>query len=628
MSKAKDHKPSGINPKRKGEPVALMTPDFLGEQKEQLRQLLPHVFTEGKIDVEKLRAALGETADERPERYAFTWAGKRQSILELQKPTWGTLIPAKGESVNFDTTQNIFIEGENLEVLKLLYKAYFGRVKMIYIDPPYNTGGDFVYPDNFADPKDAYLRVSGQKDDDGNLRTSNPESSGRYHSAWLSMMYPRLFLARQLLRDDGVIFVSIDDHEIFNLRLLMNEIFGEENFLIQLIWHRRQMADSRNQDRASTDHEYVVVFKRGAAKLRGIDVDTEKYQNPDNDPRGEWFSADLTGLANKEQRPNLHYDVTNPETGMVYPPSPTRGWGCGQEKMAWYIANKRILWPSKPDGRPRLKKFLSEVKNFQTGFSSMLDVGHTTEGTRTIQELFGEKIFPFAKPVSLIAELIRQATEADGNDIVFDFFAGSATTAQAVMEQNAKDGGNRRFVLVQLPEPTGRKDFPTIADLSLERIRRVSKSLDSTEKKQDLLKGAQSQDTGCVAFKLVMSNFKKWIQEENATPEKLAQAMELFNDPLANGWKPENVIYEVAVKEGFSLALRVEKISAVKGNKIFQVTDAEKGQSFRICLDDDLKAATVKELNLKKDELFICRDMAIDDKTAANLALQCRLKTI
>src|SRR5436305_1092002 len=453
------------------ESVETASPNILVEQTEQLKLIFPQVFSEGKIDFKKLRAALGDLGDTQPERYSFTWAGKRDATLLLQTPSYATLAPAEDESVDFESTQNQFIEGDNLEVLKLLYKSYSGRVKMIYIDPPYNTGNDFVYPDNYTDPLETYLEVTGQKDAAGNLLTSNPETSGRYHSAWLSMMYPRLYLARQLLTDDGIIFVSINDHEIYNLRILMNEIFGEESFLACFIWHRRQMPDSRNQDRASIDHEYVLSYRKPNAKLRGNDIDITKYKNPDNDPRGNWFSADITGLANKEQRPNLHYDVVNPKTGIVYRPSPTRGWSCSRETFQQHIERDEILWPSNPAGRPRLKKFLKDVENFQTGFSSILKVGFTTEGTRTLQELFGEKSMPFPKPVSLIKTLVKQSTSND--DIILDLFAGSCTTAQAVLELNHEDDGNRRFIMVQLPELTDNPQFPTIAEIGKERMRRV-----------------------------------------------------------------------------------------------------------------------------------------------------------
>ena len=609
-------------------------PDFAAERLASLRQLVPEAFTEEKVDFDKLRAALGGDMDERPERYSFTWAGKRQAILELQKPTWGTLVPDRKDSVNFDTTQNLFVEGENLEVLKLLYKSYFGRVKLIYIDPPYNTGKDFVYPDNFADPKEAYLRVTGQKDAEGNLLTSNPESSGRYHSAWLSMMYPRLFLARQLLRDDGVIFVSIDDHEVHNLRLLMNEVFGEENFIAQIVWKGRQFPDARAVTRVSTDHEYLLAFSRGElAEFRGTERDESKFANPDNDPRGPWMSRSLLGLATKEQRPNLHYSFTDPKAGVSFAPPATGGWRYSQTRMKQMIEEGRILFPAAPDGRPREKKFRKELEHEYTTFPSIIDDVFTAHGTSEIRELFGFQAFDFPKPTELLRRLVEQITSDD--DLVLDFFAGSASLGHAVLLQNVRDGGCRSFICVQLPQVTEaggeirRKGFENLAEIAKKRLQLATKRVaDNESDKLKLHRSDSSFDLGFASFTLVPSTFKLWPGADKSRPEEYARTMELFADPLVDGWKPEKVIYEVALREGFSLTARLEKLPGIKGNTVWRVTDADKGQSFRLCLDNELKPATVRALALAKDDLFICRDVALDDKLAANLALQCRLKTI
>jgi adenine-specific DNA-methyltransferase len=420
--------------------VAPASGDVVEAQVGALKILFPEAFVEGKIDFDKLRLAIGAFGESGPGRFNFSWAGKLDAISLLQTPSRATLVPCSEESVTFDGTTNVFIEGDNLEVLKILLKPYFGRVKLIYIDPPYNTGQDFVYPDNYADPLKTYLQLTAQVDAEGNLLTSNPETSGRYHSTWLSMMYPRLFLARQLLRDDGVIFVSIDDHEVHHLRLVMNEIFGEESFLACFVWQRRQVSDNRNLNNVSTDHEYVLAYAQGSGALMGTAKDLTKYSNPDDDPRGPWMSDNLTGLANREQRPNLHYDLVNPETGASYPPSTSRGWAYDPGSMARLIAEGRILWPAKEDGRPRLKRFLNEIRSQFTGFSSIQDFGYTTDGTHTIEELFGEKLISFPKPVELPKKLCEQGTSSDGDDIVLDFFAGSCTTAQAVLELNR---GNR-----------------------------------------------------------------------------------------------------------------------------------------------------------------------------------------
>ncbi len=626
------------------ESVSTKSANVFQERQDKFRSLFPEVFTEGKIDIGSLLDALGEQAtidyeiiqtrlssnggliEFVPERYKFTWTDKQEAIGLLQKTTSATLVPAPEESVHFDSTQHLFIEGENLEVLKLLYKPYFGRVKMIYIDPPYNTGQDFIYPDDYETPLETYLQRTGQSDRNGNWLSSNPEQNGRYHSKWLTMMYPRLFVARQLLRDDGVIFVSIDDHEIHHLRLLMNEIFGEESFFACFIWHRRQNADNRNKDRASTDHEYVLGYRKSEAVLRGEDIDLSKYKNPDNDPRGPWFSADITGLANRDRRPNLHYNVINPETGDVYSPSPTRGWAVSRERFQEYIKKDLILWPSRPDGRPRRKKFLKDVTNFQTGFSSILDVGFTSEGTRELQSLFGEKIFQFPKPVSLIKALVRQATTEDEKDIVLDFFAGSCTGAQAVLELNREDGGNRRFIMVQLPEPTERDDYSTIAEIGKERIRRVIAQIQAENEGQ--LPLYEDEDLGFRVFKLTASNFQPWPELTNIDGETYVHQVELNLTPLADAWQARDLVYEVALKEGLSLTSEIEVLENVGGHTVYRLHDPDKEQTIHICLDGHIGSVRIiEQLGLSQEDLFFCRDTALDDTVGSNLELNCRLRT-
>ena len=612
------------------EPVNRETAAIVSDQIEQLKELFPHAFTEGKIDFDKLKESLGEEIDSRPERYSFTWAGKRDAIRLLQTPSRATLVPAKKESVNFDETNNIFIEGDNLEVLKLLYKSYFGRVKMIYIDPPYNTGNDFVYPDNFADPLDTYLKLTGQKTAEGNLLTSNPETSGRYHSAWLSMMYPRLFVARQLLQDDGAIFVSIDDHEEYNLRIVMNEVFGEENYIGSLIWKRRQNVDSRSKTGLSVDHEYLLIYrKNNESRLRGQEKDLTKYSNPDNDTRGSWMSADMTGLATKEQRPNLHYDLINPKTGIAYP-CPENGWRYSKSTMARLIEDGRVIWPSLPTGRPRLRKYQNDLIDEFTGLSSILQTVFNTQGTRELKDLFdGDEVMDFPKPVDLIKEIVQQGTSSDNGDVVLDFFSGSCTTAQSVFEKNREDGGKRRFIMVQLPEPTGSKDYPTIADIGKERIRRViAKMKKEKEGKLELKNGNGTEDLGFKVFKLAESNYKLWTGPDKKDPEAYAAQMAAFTDPFVPGWKPENVIWEVAIKEGYGLNSEIIRMTGITENAVYHVSDPDKGQRFRICLDEELKPAAIRALALGKNDLFICRDKAMTDELVANLALQCRLKTI
>ena len=435
--------------------------DITGEQLARLKELLPGAFSEGKVDWEKLRVFLSDgDAEFKDERYHLNWAGKTNVFRVLQSPTTATLSPCREESMDFDDSDNLFIEGENLEALKVLQKSYFGKVRTIYIDPPYNTGNDhFIYPDRFAGSKDAYLKRIGDKDEQGRMTREgmfrrNSRENGHFHSNWLSMIYPRLFLARNLLRDDGVIFVSIDDNEAHNLRMAMNEIFGEENFVAQLVWKSRQIVDSRNKTNASTDHEYVFVYARDSEKVKilGKQIDKGKYSNPDNGPRGPWMSNSILGLATASQRPNLHYAIHNPNTGAEYRCPPDTGWRYSRKTMEQKISDKRIVFPKNPTGRPREKKFFSEIKSEFTGLSSVVpeDVGYTLNGTREVRDMMGGRYFDFPKPVSLLGFLARQGIKNE-DDIVLDFFAGSCTTAHAVLQLNAEDGGKRRFICIQMP---------------------------------------------------------------------------------------------------------------------------------------------------------------------------------
>ncbi|WP_368257739.1 site-specific DNA-methyltransferase, partial [Intestinimonas butyriciproducens] len=413
---------------------------------DKLRSVFPECVSEGKLDIDKLLSLCGEYIDNDFEKYKFEWKGKADCLRLAQKRSTGTLRPCPEESVDWDTTQNLYIEGDNLEVLKLLQTAYYRKVKMIYIDPPYNTGNDFVYADDFADPMARYKEVTQQ------TTKSNPETMGRYHTNWLNMMYPRLRLAANLLRDDGVIFISIDDVEIDNLKKLCNEIFGEENFVAQFIWQSRQNKDNRNITGVSIDHEYVVCYTKqfGHRVFRGTDRKTEQYKNPDNDPRGPWTSANMVGLATADARPNLHYDLINPADGRNYG-CPEKGWRYDRNTMNRLIQEGRIIWPDNPDGRPRKKSFLNELSDNLPGFSSVFSTGvYTNTATKEIGGLFNKYLFDFPKPVEVIKQLVSQVSNTD--DIILDFFSGSATTAHAVMQLNAEDGGNRRFILVQLPE--------------------------------------------------------------------------------------------------------------------------------------------------------------------------------
>jgi len=564
-------------------------------QFEKLKEHFPEVINEGKIDWEKLKATLGEDIYFSNERYVLNWAGKSEAFKVLQSPTTATLAPVKEESVNFNNTGHIFIEGENLEVLKVLQKSYYGKVKMIYIDPPYNTGNDhFIYPDRFSESKGDYLKRVGEKDEEGYLTREgmyrkNSRDSGHYHSNWLNMMYPRLFLARNLLKDDGVIFISIDDNEVHNLRLLMNEIFGEENFVAQFIWKRRQNVDSRSKNGASVDHEYLICYRKTEnGVIRGAEKDLNKYSNPDNDPRGDWMSADMTGLATKDQRPNLHYDLINPKTGKTYKCPPT-GWRYEPQRMKELITNKEIIFPRNSDGRPRRKKFQKDLESEFTGFSTVLQTVFNTQGTREVRTIFEEKeFFDFPKPKDLIKLIVQQGTSSNPeNEIVLDFFTGSGTTAHAVLELNKEESTNRRYVCVQLPEECDTKGeaylagYKNIADLAKERIRRVIRNIENereAEKKEKAGKLAFDDenesaqvDLGFKVFKLQPSNFKIWRGSQFENGEQLAKQLEAFTDPTKEGSEEENILYELLLKSGFDLNSKIEHkgdVYLINGNEM------------------------------------------------------------
>ncbi len=540
------------------EKLPLTSPDLTQELLDQLRAAAPQVFGEDKIDFAKLRAALGDAVDDSPERYGLTWAGKRDAFRHVQTPSVGTLRPQLAESVNWDTTENLIIEGDNLEVLKLLQKPYHGQVKLIYIDPPYNTGNEFIYPDNFREGLDEYLRYSGQLTDASTAASTNRETSGRYHSAWLSMMYPRLLLARNLLREDGVIFVSIDDHEVHNLRLLMDEVFGEENFVGVFVWRRRS-SSALAERQVSSDHEYVVAFQKTSFSSLGIKKDFANYRNSDDDSRGDWVAGDLTVGMSKDQRPNQYYELVDPDTGKIYSANPNRVWAYIPESMDKLIAEKRVLFPEDVSRRPMLKRFKSELKSEANPISTWLDkTGLNSEATRQMQDLMGDAPFSYPKPVSLLKTLVISSSET--NDLILDFFAGSGTTAQAVLEANEEDGGNRRFILVQLPEQTDKKDYPTIAHITRERVRRVIQKLAKGEAGQLSFDPARAGRRGFRAFTLDASNFKTW--DATATDAPLADQLALFADNLRAGRTDADRLYELVLKSGLPLGSKVELIDA------------------------------------------------------------------
>lgn len=561
---------------------------------EGLKALFPEAVPEGRIDFEVLKGLLGAAVDERDEKYGLNWHHKRRARQIALTPSTGTLLPCPDESVDWDTTQNLMIEGDNLEVLKLLQKSYAGMVKLIYIDPPYNTGKDFVYPDDFSDNVRNYLELTGQVEG-GRKISSNTEASGRFHTDWLNMMYPRLKIARTLLHPDGVILVSCDDGEVANLRVILNEIYGEENFIAQFVWKARQFTDARANTNISTDHEYIVAYARDDGfSLKGIGRDEFKFTNIDNDLRGDWMSRSMLGLATRDQRPNLHYDIIEPSTGRVFPPNPSTGWRYSKEKMAELISEGKVLFPKNDDGRPREKKFRKEMRSEFIAFRSIIDGIHTADGTQEIRSLFGVDLFAFPKPTDLIGRLVEQVA-ADG-DIVLDFFAGSGTTGHALLKQNAAENLIRRYILVQLPEPldpSNREqkvaaDFcdnlkkpRTIAELTKERLRRSAKRLDE---ENPLFKG----DFGFRVYKLAPSNIRAWEPDAADLETSLLKNAE----HLVQGRGEQDVLYELLLKLGLDLCVPIET-KTIAGKPVHSIG----GGALIVCLADGLTKDVIELLS-------------------------------
>ncbi|HZY90333.1 MAG TPA: DNA methyltransferase, partial [Gemmataceae bacterium] len=494
------------------------------------------------------------------------------------------------------------------------------------------------YPDDYKDPLKTYLELTGQADAEGNLLTSNPETSGRYHSAWLSMMYPRLFLARQLLREDGVICVSIDDHEVHHLRVLMNEVFGEENFVATIIWQKMDSPSRNEENRAISDyHDYIVCYARDQ-ESKGLRPQSkpeivEGYQVklPDGQmARRRQLRKNGKG-ARRQDRPTLWYALTAPDGTTVWPLAP-EGW-----EGRWVLS--RETWQEREKGglTEWIKRDYGWVPYYleiapeepEVPWSTIWDdVDQNRQAKAEFSALMGRDVdFTNPKPSNLIRRLVSIASGED--DIVCDFFAGSSTTGHAVLEANREDGSNRKFILVQLPEPTGNKSFPTIADIGKERIRRVIARLKkANEGTLDLKDRDTPEDLGFKVFKLAKPHIQQWSADGNRDPDAYAAKLALFNDPLVPGWTAANVLWEVALREGFSLNTRFARQELGNGNTVWEVSDPDSGQQFAVCLDEEVRADLSRHYALAPERLFVCRDKALDDTAAANLALQCRLKTI
>lgn len=578
------------------------------------RRLITKWGVKRSIDFDKLRQLLSsDIVEGNEERYQFTWPDKRKAILAANAPINATLRPCPEESVDFDTTQNLYIEGDNLDVLKCLKETYLHKVKMIYIDPPYNTGNDFVYEDDFAESASEYLANSGQFDEQGNRLVTNTESNGRFHTDWLNMIYPRLKVARDLLTEDGVIFISIDDHEVENLKKICNEIFGEQNFIAQLVWERA-FAPKNDAKFVSNSHDYILMFSKNInnfeiGRLPRTEEADARYSNPDNDPRGVWQSDNLTV---KTYSPSGDYPITCPSGRVVEPPA-GRCWSLSAKTFAERLNDNRIWFGADGNGVPRIKRFLSELKFDGMAPTSLLfykEVGHSQEGSQEVIKLFGDKgVFDGPKPVRLLERLITLANLKE-DSIVLDFFSGSATTAHAVMKKNAEKEKHCRFIMVQLPEEVSdkKKDqgYKNICEIGKERIRRAGAKI-----KADSPLTTQNLDTGFRVLKLDSSNMKDVFY----SPKETSQ-LELFRyvDNVKDDRTSEDLLFQVMLELGATLDSKIEE-SEVDGKTIFNVGDGY----LVACFDQKVTDEVVTSIAKMQPTYAVLRDTSLaNDATATN----------
>jgi adenine-specific DNA-methyltransferase len=645
-------------------PIEKLIPKFLFDEEKikQLKQIAPEAFADGKINWETLKENLGDYLEEDvqdAEHFGLFWPGKREARRLTVIPSQGALVPISGEGLDEEETQNIFIEGENLEVLKLLQKSYAGRIKMIYIDPPYNTGNDFVYEDDFTEPLQEYLRRTGQLDEEGKPFSTNTRADGRFHSKWLSMMYPRLRLARNLLRDDGVIFISIDDNEIHNLRSIMNEIFGEENSIGILVWEKKKKG-AFLAGNLTNIKEYIVVFAKSNSSFLGLigEIATEEETYPvikttntratrvikkgiiSKFKEKNHFVASGTRISAGNMEMILLSDMVIKNFILTSDVKVDSNWIYSQTLLDEY-ADKKELYVTqdlyfrrivKEPRNKRLKDILFRVGEedragavYEPSENLYSDGWGTNEdGNAELHELLGiQNLFQFSKPSKLIAKLIYSLRKTDG--IILDFFAGSGTTAQSVLEVNKHDNGKRKFILVQIPEKcdeeseAAKAGYEFITEITKKRIRNVSKRIKKEKGKTDV---------GFKIFRLMKSNFRTWKNYEGQSVEDLEKQFSLFASPLTDGWKSEDVLFEIFLLEGFPLDSEVQLQKEYKKNSVNLITSEFCKHKLLICLDKKLMPETVANLKIVDGDIFICLDSAITDQDKVRLADKGLIKTI
>lgn len=563
------------------------------------------------IDFDILKQELSDVIVEGDEeRYQFTWPDKKKSILLANAPINKTLRPCREESVDFDNTENLYIEGDNLEVLKLLQETYLGKIKLIYIDPPYNTGHDFVYSDNFAQSVEEYINNSGQIDEEGNRLFSNTDSNGRFHTDWLNMLYPRLRVAKDLLANDGVIFISIDTNEQHNLRKICDDLFGEKCFITDFIWNSRKSVS--NDAIVSLNHNYTLVYAKSithfieAKSSFKFADDGEGFSNPDNDPRGKWKADpfDSPGI-----RPNLTFAIKNPNTGVEYWPPEGRCWRTGEKEYLEFLKDNRIVFGKNGTSKPQLKRFYSEAQSKGLTPKSLWDdCGTATDGTKEILDMFGKRVFDTPKPTSFIKKIIDLAGK--GECIILDFFSGSSTTAHAVMQLNAEDGGNRKFIMVQLPEETDAKSeaykagYKNICEIGKERIRRAAKKIAQENPEAKF-------DGGFRVLKCDSSNMKDVYYNPAAYEPSLFNNLE---DNIKSDRTPEDLLFQVMLDLGVLLSSKIDE-TIIAGKKVFNVED----NYLIACFDKDITDDTIKAIAQQKPYYFVMRDNGFaSDSVATN----------
>ena len=622
--------------------LRMQTANKADENFRKLAAMFPNAVTETinengevvrAIDKDVLMQEIACTVvDGNEERYQFTWPDKKKSVLLANAPINKTLRPVREDetvptgadsegkpycssgSVNFDTTENLYIEGDNLEVLKLLQETYLGKIKMIYIDPPYNTGSDFVYEDDFAQSTDEYLANSGQYDEDGNRMAQNTESNGRFHTDWLNMIYPRLKLAKDLLTDDGVIFISIDDNEQENLKKCCNEVFGGQNFVAQLVWERAY-APKNDARFISNSHDYVLMYARNLdgfviGRLPRTEEANARYQNPDNDPRGVWKPSDLSV---KTYNAACDYPITTPSGRVIEPPA-GRCWSLSKNAFLERLQDNRIYFGADGNSVPCMKRFLTELKYDGMAPTSIMfykDVGHSQEGAKEVTKLLNAGVFDGPKPVRLLTRLLTLANLKD-DSLVLDFFSGSATTAHAIMQMNADKGSHIKYVMVQLPEVCDGKGtaykagYKTICEIGKERIRRAGKKI-----KEDSPLTTQDLDTGFRVLKCDTSNMKEVYYNPAEYEASLFSSLE---DNIKEDRTPEDLLFQVMLDLGVLLSSKIEE-TTIAGKKVFNVED----NYLIACFDSDVTEETIKAVAKQKPYYFVMRDSSMaNDSVATN----------